>query len=72
MSTGDVTVREYGWIEDEVESSVKAGVREFTIDSLVAATGVEPAKVEETLRHFESKYEHVEREGDRWTFVEDE
>jgi hypothetical protein len=67
--TEDVTVREYGAIQDVIEQRLRAREPTIDIDTLVEATGLEVATIETTMAHLVSKHEYISKAGvGEWRF----
>lgn len=69
----DISVVEFGRLEDYLEREIQLGRREFSAAELNEATDLSVAKVYEALRHLEQKHEHVTELGaGRWRINEPE
>lgn len=67
--TADVTVREYGTIQDVIEERLRARDSTIDVDTLVEATGLEVATVETTMAHLADKHEYISKTGvGEWRF----
>jgi len=67
--TEDVTVREYGAIQDVIEERIRARESTIDVDTLVEATGLEVATIETTMAHLVSKHEYISKAGvGEWHF----
>jgi hypothetical protein len=67
--TADVTVREYGAIQDVIEERIRARESTVDIDTLVEATGLKVATIETTMAHLLDKHEYISRAGvGEWRF----
>lgn len=63
----DITVLEFGRLEDHIIAELDRGQREFRAAQLADATDLSIAKVYEALLHLEKKHEHVsELAAGRW------
>jgi hypothetical protein len=67
--TADVTVREYGAIQDVIEQRLRARESTVDIDTLVEATGLEVATIETTMAHLANKHEYISKaDVGEWRF----
>jgi hypothetical protein len=67
--TEDVTVREYGTIQDVIEQRLRAREPTIDVDTLVEATGLEVATIETTMAHLVSKHEYISKaDVGEWRF----
>ena len=68
-STPDITVLEYGRLEDTIDARIRDGQRRFTLDYLVETAEVEEAKGVEAMQHLQGKHDYISQSGrDEWHF----
>lgn len=69
----DITVREFGRIEDHIEAEIQRGRREFCAVPLAEATDLSVPKIYEALQHLEQKHAYFSDLGaGQWRIEEPE
>jgi hypothetical protein len=68
-SKPDITVLEFGRLEDTIDARIRDGQRDFSVGELVEAAEISEAKVREAMRHLQGKYDYITETGDgEWHF----
>jgi tRNA U38,U39,U40 pseudouridine synthase TruA len=69
-SSPDITVLEYGRLEDTIDARIRDGQRRFTLDYLVETAEISEPKVREAMRHLQGKHDYISQtESDEWHFA---
>jgi DNA-binding FadR family transcriptional regulator len=68
-SKPDITVLEFGRLEDYIDERIPEGQREFSIGELSEAAEISEAKVREAMRHLQGKHDYITERGEgTWHF----
>ena len=68
-SKPDITVLEFGRLEDTIDARIRDGQRDFTVGELVETAEISEAKVREAMRHLQGKYDYISQTGTgEWHF----
>jgi DNA-binding GntR family transcriptional regulator len=68
-SKPDITVLEFGRLEDYIDERIPEGQREFSIEELSEAAEISEAKVREAMRHLQGKHDYITERGEAtWHF----
>jgi hypothetical protein len=68
-SKPDITVLEFGRLEDTIDARIRDGQRDFTVAELVETAEISEAKVREAMRHLQGKYDYISQTGTgEWHF----
>jgi hypothetical protein len=65
----DITVLEFGQLEDAIDEALNTGQRTFSVGELATRANLTDAKVHEAMVHLCGKHDYItERAGGEWHF----
>lgn len=68
-SKPDITVLEFGRLEDTIDARIRDGQRDFSVGELVETAEISEPKVREAMRHLQGKYDYILQIGSgEWHF----